>query len=166
MKKILKISMIAFVLLLGLSFNLKVNAADCGSCKFGSGACTVDLRPGEGDGTLCNCSNGGRCEKGDGDACKCNKVIESTNANTQVTTGSDNTATPQVTSTNVNNNNEDNNIVPTSSTDGMLTTNNTSATSSTNSTISVVLIIIGILVLGGGVFAIVKASKSNKKVSK
>jgi len=158
MKKVFKVSILSLALLFGFLLSFKANATECGTCKFGSGACTVDLRPGEGDGTLCNCSNGGKCEKGDGDACKCTKIVEATN--TEQTTTQENIeesqTAPSVTS--------ENNIVPTGEVNTELTTGATATGSSAvNNTVSIVLIIIGVIVVGVGIFAITKVTGSKKK---
>lgn len=149
MDKMLRISIISLVLMFGLSLGLVTNAADCGVCKFGSGACTIDLRPGEGDGTLCNCANGGKCEKGDEDTCGCKKLEEIVNATTgngDIEPASNNVENTPVT-TNQNN----------------LTGSNYSVDSVGSSTASYVLIGIGALVLIGGIFGIVKVVSSKKK---
>jgi len=149
MNRIFKVSIISLALLLGFSLGIKANAADCGVCKFGSGACTIDLRPGEGDGTLCNCPNGGKCEKKTDDSCGCTKledVIESTVNNEE--------PTPKSTTSN-------NSVVPTNTSENVNTVSSPSP-SSGNNAVSYVLIGIGALVLVGGIFGIVKIVKAKK----
>lgn len=155
MDKVLKISIISLVLTFGFALGFKTNAADCGICKFGSGACTIDLRPGEGDGTLCNCSNGGACTKGEDDTCGCKKL--ETAINTEDAAKGD--IIPAT------NNEVDNNAVTTTSNTNQVTKTNSSIdlNSSSIDTTSYVLIGIGALVLIGGIFGIVKLIGSKKK---
>ena len=148
MNRIFKVSIISLALLLGFSLGIKANAADCGVCKFGSGACTIDLRPGEGDGTLCNCSNGGKCEKKTDDTCGCTKLED------VVKSATNNNEEPTPVSTTSNNS-----VVPTNTNGNVKTV---SSSESENNTVSYVLIGIGALVLVGGIFGIVKIAKAKK----
>ena len=148
MNRIFKVSIISLALLLGFSLGIKANAADCGVCKFGSGACTIDLRPGEGDGTLCNCSNGGKCEKKADDTCGCTKLED------VVKSATNNNEEPTPVSTTSNNS-----VVPTNTNGNVKTV---SSSESENNTVSYVLIGIGALVLVGGIFGIVKIAKAKK----
>jgi len=153
MNKGFKLFILSLVFVSSFSLVNKVYGADCGACKFDSGACTIDLRPGEGDGTLCGCKDAQACTKGTDNACGC-KAIGTEGVVKNVTTNA--ATTPSVNSTNN----------PTTSTK---TSNNTVKTSSDGSSssfisnpVNLVLIGVGLLVLAGGIFGIVKFSKAKK----
>lgn len=154
MNKYLKISALFFVFVASMVVTNTMKAAECSVCNK-NGACTIDLRPGQGDGTLCTCKSGSTCSAvGDGCACKeapkaapvsnveTNPVVAPV-GNTEVTTV---TNAPEVTTV--------------TNEDGTVTTTTTSAKTGSA---TLPLIIVGILVLAGGTFGVVKFMGSKNK---
>lgn len=157
MNKYLKISALSFVFVASMVVTNTMKAAECSVCNK-TGACTIDLRPGQGDGTLCTCKAGATCSAvGDGCACKENQATAPVaNIETNpITSPIDKPGLEPV----------DNGIPTQSEVDtptsenGMVTT---TAAPVKSSSATLPLIIVGILVLAGGTFGVVKFMGSKK----
>jgi hypothetical protein len=148
MSKGLKISIISLSFIASFLVMNSLKAADCSICKFDSGACTIDLRPGQGDGTLCGgCTNSDKCVKSE-DSKTPNNCFCKPQPKPENVVG----ATTNNVVTNNNNKTTNSNQLP----------NKVNGGAQANNTVTIVLIIVGTVVLAGGIFVVIKFMQMKK----